>query len=99
MVESKIYREDELEGTVTRYRNMLAKHNVPGFTTTSDTTTPSAGGASESQAKMSNGSSATGHSDEACELCGDKRHDLLSCPLMNNSVDASTQPWCDNCEK
>lgn len=95
LVESKIFREDELENTLAKYREMLAKANVPGFAKDAEpsSSTPArrAHGSNDSAGSAGNGEA------EACELCGDKGHDLLHCPLMN--TDESNQAWCDNCEK
>lgn len=75
LVESKIYREDELETELEHYKSLLSKHSIPtsannGATTTTTTTT--------STSKLSQ--SAEEDEEASCEMCGETGHDLDSCP-------------------
>jgi len=72
LVESKIYREDELETELERYKTLAAQ--TP---TTDSFSVPRSNGAS-----LKNG---TSHHEEedgetSCEMCGETGHDLDSCP-------------------
>ncbi|GAA5830650.1 hypothetical protein JCM5353_007570 [Sporobolomyces roseus] len=77
LVESKIYREDELETELERYKTLAAQ--TP---TTGSFSVPRSNGAS-----LKNG---TSHHEEedgetSCEMCGETGHDLDSCPDFRRS--------------
>ncbi|SGZ26956.1 BQ5605_C025g10008 [Microbotryum silenes-dioicae] len=86
LVESKIYREDELETELEKYKALAAK--APSSSSTS-------GGASSSTA-TTKGNGLTRSSKEEdddedngeCEMCGDL-HDLESCPVFAGSSSPS----------
>ncbi|GAA5909177.1 uncharacterized protein JCM6883_005796 [Sporobolomyces salmoneus] len=89
LVESKIYREDELETELEHYKSLLSKHSIPtsannGATTTTTTTT--------STSKLSQ--SAEEDEEASCEMCGETGHDLDSCPefLGSNSPSKRRSP-------
>jgi CAP-Gly domain-containing linker protein 1 len=65
LVEAKIFREDELESNLKRYRKLLDQARSQGFTL------------DEAQAKSSKASVASnGSNEDACELCEQKGHDV-----------------------
>lgn len=70
LVESKIYHEDELETELQKYKALAAK---AGAASTSSST-PRLNGHGSSKAN----SDAEGGAE--CEMCGEKGHDLDSCP-------------------
>jgi chromosome segregation ATPase len=71
LVESKIYREDELEAQVERYKKLANKAAPISTTATS--------GASKRKEDPSLAS--RDEEDGGCEMCGEGGHDLDSCPI------------------
>lgn len=69
LVESKIYREDELEAQVERYKIQASK--VAPTAQTGSSSRPVTGSAHVSRDVE----------DGECEMCGEGGHDLDSCPI------------------
>ncbi|CAA7259296.1 unnamed protein product [Cyclocybe aegerita] len=95
LVESKIYREDELEQEVERLKEKLSRHKK------------SSKGANESQDgrhRLSNASISTTSSEkrvvesreEVCEICERPGHDIFNCSLLKDDV--GTGLVCEDCE-
>ncbi|GAA5988041.1 hypothetical protein JCM5350_004149 [Sporobolomyces pararoseus] len=80
LVESKIYREDELETEVEHYKSLLLKHSIPGVASTTN-------GSSTSKSTHRS-APVVDEGDEAssCEMCGETGHDLDSCPEFLGST-------------
>ncbi|GAA6022674.1 hypothetical protein JCM11491_000560 [Sporobolomyces phaffii] len=79
LVESKIYREDELETELEHYKSLVSKHAIPGSTASS-----SNGGIVSAAGPKS--SRADDADDGDCEMCGESGHDLDSCPEFLGST-------------
>ncbi|GAA5968349.1 hypothetical protein JCM3765_002911 [Sporobolomyces pararoseus] len=81
LVESKIYREDELETELEHYKSLLSKHSIPGVASTSN-------GFSSSKNAHRSASVVEDEGDEgsSCEMCGETGHDLDSCPEFLGSA-------------
>jgi len=73
LVESKIYREDELETELEHFKSLLAKHSIPGTGTSTSTLTGS-------HSKKSSRTTDDEDGEGSCEMCGESGHDLDSCP-------------------
>jgi len=72
LVESKIYREDELESELERYKSLVSQ-------------TPTSDSLSVSHSISAGAKNGTAHREEedgetSCEMCGETGHDLDSCP-------------------
>ncbi|GJN91450.1 hypothetical protein Rhopal_004473-T1 [Rhodotorula paludigena] len=95
LVESKIYREDELETELEKYKALAAK--TPG---------PSAAARPNGSVKKTD--SLVGKGNVECEMCGEKGHDLdsekrssvasTSSAAAGNGVGGAAD-YCDDCEE
>lgn len=81
LVESKIYREDELETELEHCKSLLEKHSI---TTAAEPTrrisSLHANGTLSSEPLDSTGEGEEEEEGSSCEMCGDSGHDLDSCP-------------------
>lgn len=88
LIESKIYREDELEREVSRLQERLAKSQKKssknGLPDDSRSSMPSmsSSASSRSQSVMSNTTSHSG--EDLCEICERPGHDIFSCDLLKD---------------
>ncbi|GAA5935557.1 uncharacterized protein JCM15063_001076 [Sporobolomyces koalae] len=79
LVESKVYREDELETEVEHYKALLSKHaGTP--TSNANANDPS------TTSKLVRDHVAADDGEGSCEMCGDDGHDLDSCPEFLGSA-------------
>ncbi|SCV70104.1 BQ2448_1498 [Microbotryum intermedium] len=85
LVESKIYREDELETELEKYKALAAK--APSSSSTSGATSSSATAKGNGSAQLSKEEEDDENNGE-CEMCGDK-HNLESCPIFARSSSPS----------
>ncbi|TFK44617.1 hypothetical protein BDQ12DRAFT_673277 [Crucibulum laeve] len=99
LVESKIYREDELEQEVERLKEKLTRQKKSRETT-------------DSQHRLSTASSSTVGSELAgsgkedlCEICERPGHDIFNCDLLKDEVGGrgsmggrGGELFCDDCE-
>ncbi|GAA6064507.1 hypothetical protein JCM10212_004868 [Sporobolomyces blumeae] len=81
LIESKIYREDELETEIERYKALVAKSTAAA---------PASAAAFQHDVDVASQSrkAESIHGDDAegaCEMCGEKGHDLDSCPDFRGS--------------
>ncbi|GAA5981430.1 hypothetical protein JCM11641_004760 [Rhodosporidiobolus odoratus] len=102
LVESKIYREDELETELEKYKALATSSSNSGSHTNGHSKKSYA--ASETDGEQGDGE---------CEMCGEKGHDLDSCPDFSSSptkssaadrrasrIDAKdAADYCDDCEE
>ncbi|KAH9935437.1 uncharacterized protein B0H18DRAFT_975714 [Fomitopsis serialis] len=105
LVESKIYREDELERELERLRDKVARSQRKASKTSTEPTTPNA--AITSDGNLPN-TSVIENSQDVCEICERPGHDIFSCDLLKDgmpsadSVRSSTavleELYCEDCE-
>ncbi|OXG73024.1 hypothetical protein C349_06687 [Cryptococcus neoformans var. grubii Br795] len=107
LVESKIYREDELETRaaelereIVLYKSSSKRSNgEPPHSAASTTFSHSSDGHSSSTAN--GGSQGTGEGTERCELC-EGPHDLDACPVFAGTLSTEGTKkggrWCADCE-
>lgn len=107
LVESKIYREDELETRaaelereIERYRSSSKRSKgEPPYSAAATTFSHASDGQSSSIAI--GGSRGTGEGTERCELC-EGPHDLDACPVFAGNVSTEGTKkggrWCADCE-
>ncbi|KAJ6557190.1 hypothetical protein B0H10DRAFT_2121012 [Mycena sp. CBHHK59/15] len=93
LIESKIYREDELEQELERTKEKLLRQRK------------SSKGSSEvesSRRRAGSVASATSSSGElVCEICEQPGHDIFSCALLKEggtSPTSTTEVFCEDCE-
>ncbi|KAK4704459.1 hypothetical protein P7C70_g1762, partial [Phenoliferia sp. Uapishka_3] len=105
LVESKIYREDELELELEKFKSLVSKSGMSDRPLSSRTNGTSTASHSRNSSVL--------HDDFECEMCGEKGHDLDSCPefggtstnlmkmtsssLMPTKADGAE--FCDDCEE
>lgn len=108
LIESKIYREDELETRVQELESQLSgQHKVNGTSShvrnESTSSTISTASQGTTRSTQSNGTTGT---DTRCELC-EGPHDLDACPVFTGATleAGNTSPlsikkkkWCADCE-
>ncbi|KAK4054323.1 hypothetical protein OIO90_003556 [Microbotryomycetes sp. JL221] len=99
LIESKIYREDELETELLKYKSMST--NV----TKNDNKLKQDLSSFQTQSKRDQELEQIG-----CEMCGDQNHEIESCPIFagstsptksnqNKSTLIENQEFCDDCEE
>ncbi|KAM0789615.1 hypothetical protein ACM66B_000421 [Microbotryomycetes sp. NB124-2] len=115
LVESKIYREDELETELKKFK-ALATTNNNSNSSTSNHHERTASNASSATSQSSSRRTARQDDDEGgsgCEMCGETGHDLDACPIFAGSASptkasfskpvrpssADSQDFCDDCEE
>ncbi|GAA5914168.1 hypothetical protein JCM6882_004944 [Rhodosporidiobolus microsporus] len=115
LVESKIYREDELETELERYKSLASSN---GHHTSSPSSAPYLNGNGNGSANkaLDAGSETDGEAGEGeCEMCGRTGHDLDACPEFSGSPTKSAASrrgslppatdangaaeYCDDCEE
>ncbi|KAF8813595.1 hypothetical protein BYT27DRAFT_7083346 [Phlegmacium glaucopus] len=100
LVESKIYREDELEQEVERLKEKISRHKKMS---------KSSHDLEEGRNRLSSVSSSTESSDnlsargQVCEICERPGHDIFSCSMLRddvgmNSRSSTTPMFCEDCE-
>ncbi|KAI0051630.1 hypothetical protein FA95DRAFT_243872 [Auriscalpium vulgare] len=96
LIESKIYREDELEQEVERLKDKLSRAQKK---TSKNAVDIAASGSSSSLHSMSDDGQGSG---DVCEICEQPGHDIFSCHLLKGDSDAgvstSSKAYCDDCE-
>lgn len=107
LIESKIYREDELEREVARLQDRLAKSQKksskglpedPRSSTTPSLTSVSSSISSRSESVMSDSASRSGGED-VCEICEKPGHDIFSCDLLKEDRPLSVGSAADFLKK
>ncbi|GAA5871571.1 hypothetical protein JCM16303_000797 [Sporobolomyces ruberrimus] len=86
LVESKIYREDELETELEHYKSLLSKHSLPQPVSHSNGPTSSTKALSKSASMPEEDDGEEG----SCEMCGESGHDLDSCPEFSPTLSSSS---------
>ncbi|QRW21287.1 CAP-Gly domain protein [Rhizoctonia solani] len=91
LVESKIYREDDLERELERYKEKLARAQRPS----GESMLTNGTSKSKSNIKV-----VTTMADR-CELCESKDHDGMDCPLLHDgaAIGKDKKGWCADCEE
>ncbi|CAE6445803.1 unnamed protein product [Rhizoctonia solani] len=102
LVESKIYREDDLERELERYKEKLARSQRPSGESMLTN------GTSKSKSNIKVITSTV----DRCELCDSKDHDGMDCPLLHDGGEDEptvkissavekdkTKGWCADCEE
>ncbi|TFK22601.1 hypothetical protein FA15DRAFT_514638 [Coprinopsis marcescibilis] len=97
LVESKIYKEDELEQEIERLKDKISRAKKSSKSSAEPST-------STNNRPLSIASS-TGSSDgPVCEICERPGHDIFNCDLLKDDGRPSTagsqssQPFCEDCE-
>ncbi|KAG5635215.1 hypothetical protein H0H81_012019 [Sphagnurus paluster] len=87
LVESKIYREDELEQELERMREKMSRH--------SKKLSRSSTGSTESR-------STVGVREQVCEICERPGHDIFNCDVLNKEAPMTLRSvedlYCEDCE-
>ncbi|KAF9458432.1 hypothetical protein BDZ94DRAFT_1292002 [Collybia nuda] len=99
LVESKIYREDELEQELERMKDKLQRHKK---------SSKNSGDALESHGKnngLTNTTKSNTPREEVCEICERLGHDIFNCDLLkgdtkqtHESVRVASDLFCEDCE-
>ncbi|KZT72034.1 hypothetical protein DAEQUDRAFT_723192 [Daedalea quercina L-15889] len=105
LVESKIYREDELERELERLREKLARSQKKA---SKNSTEPPASSPSASGDSKIENVHVTEQSQNVCEICERPGHDIFSCDLLKTGVPSSEcapsgataleELFCEDCE-
>ncbi|KAJ7594052.1 hypothetical protein C8J56DRAFT_925889 [Mycena floridula] len=99
LVESKIYREDELEQEIERLKDKVSRHKK------SSKSSIEAPGSSHGRDRALSNTSET--SEAVCEICERPGHDIFTCDLLQDDAStssrttsqrASTDLFCEECE-
>ncbi|KAH8080291.1 hypothetical protein BXZ70DRAFT_960379 [Cristinia sonorae] len=108
LIESKIYREDELEREVERLQEKLARSQKKSSKTPGGLPDDS-DRSSIKQRPTSVQSDVTGGSTEVCEICERPGHDIFNCDLLKNDgpssmgggsdVGVNEDLFCEDCEE
>ncbi|KAJ7188425.1 hypothetical protein C8R46DRAFT_1054731 [Mycena filopes] len=94
LIESKIYREDELEQELERTKDKLARQrkSSKGSSEVSDTR----------RRPASIASSEVSDTEGVCEICEKPGHDIFSCSLLGagtpDGASSDTEIFCEDCE-
>ncbi|TCD63032.1 hypothetical protein EIP91_006068 [Steccherinum ochraceum] len=109
LIESKIYREDELEREVERLQDKLARNQKKSSKTSSGLPDDSDRGSIKSVQRPASVQSDTIVSGEVCEICERPGHDIFNCDLLKNegsseagggsNSKASEELFCEDCEE
>ncbi|KAG8773074.1 hypothetical protein FRC12_002746 [Ceratobasidium sp. 428] len=114
LVESKIYREDDLERELERCKEKLARatrgsSKMSGESMLVNGTTNGTIKANKPPGPRPDISVITSSEElNRCELCESKDHDGMDCPLLHDvhveesgarSAGAATSEWCEDCEE
>ncbi|KAF8161019.1 hypothetical protein B0H34DRAFT_362735 [Crassisporium funariophilum] len=105
LVESKIYREDELEQEVERLKDKLARYKK---------TSKSSHEVLDGRHRLSSASTSTtstesfvgARSEDVCEICERPGHDIFSCSMLKDDIGmnsrqvdkTSVEVFCEDCE-
>jgi len=96
LVESKIYREDELEQEIERLKEKISRHKK--MSKSSYDQEDGRNGLSN----VSSNAESSNTSGQACEICERPGHDIFSCSMLRDDVgmnSRSTTPiFCEDCE-
>jgi len=100
LVESKIYREDELEQELERMKDKLARQKKPSKGATDTLDVCHRGNSLVNPTNFA--------SQQLCEICERPGHDIFSCDLLKEEVPRNLKPaensgdsldqFCDDCE-
>ncbi|KAF8070239.1 hypothetical protein FPV67DRAFT_1486720 [Lyophyllum atratum] len=86
LVESKIYREDELEQEVEKMKEKLARHNKKASKSSTDSVA----------------STIVERREEVCEICERPGHDIFNCDVLNKEAPVTLRSvedlFCEDCE-
>ncbi|CED82007.1 Cytoskeleton-associated protein and related proteins [Phaffia rhodozyma] len=85
LIESKIYREDELEREI---EDLKYKLSQPSKSSSSGTHSRNHTGEAQTK-KLGSSASRNGDALETCELCDNPDHEIQDCPLFNGSSSAT----------
>ncbi|QRW08003.1 CAP-Gly domain protein [Ceratobasidium sp. AG-Ba] len=110
LVESKIYREDDLERELERYKEKLARATRGSSKLSGESMLVNGGTNGTVKASKNAGRpeiSVITSSGELnrCELCDSQDHDGMDCPLLHvedngkQPASAVSSEWCDDCEE
>ncbi|KAI0054971.1 hypothetical protein BV25DRAFT_1816286 [Artomyces pyxidatus] len=102
LIESKIYREDELEQEVERLKEKLSRSQKKSSKSVPEVV--AASGSADSLRSMSDDGQANGQGD-VCEICEQPGHDIFTCDLLKGgspavavSESSSSGLYCEECE-
>ncbi|KAH7097082.1 hypothetical protein BKA62DRAFT_833506 [Auriculariales sp. MPI-PUGE-AT-0066] len=113
LVESKIYREDDLEREVEQLKTKLARSGASDRPPSLYSNSSSRHHHSSSRSSVSTTVSAapvTASDETVCEICEQPGHDIFTCPVLKGDDDYTSpttarsdagdpsQLWCDDCE-
>ncbi|KAF8530397.1 hypothetical protein BU17DRAFT_36275 [Hysterangium stoloniferum] len=113
LVESKIYREDDLERELERYKDKLARATQRKLSKTSGESSLAPPSDTVSKKSATTVSEHTPPDGDVCEICEEPGHDIFSCHLLQGdtpSTNSSTRKnpsvtdsessdlWCEDCE-
>ncbi|KAH7913880.1 hypothetical protein BJ138DRAFT_1144944 [Hygrophoropsis aurantiaca] len=88
LVESKIYREDELEQEVERLKEKLSRHKKSSKGSLDPTDIPRKRSSASTGSTVSLDSYPQRSSDDVCEICERPGHDIFTCDLLKGETPA-----------
>ena len=99
LVESKIYREDELEQEIDRLKDKISRAKKSSRPSTEPTQSHRLSTASSNESEVSGQ-----NSSQVCEICERPGHDIFNCDLLKDDVPVSkssrgtSEVVCEDCE-
>ncbi|ETW80713.1 hypothetical protein HETIRDRAFT_434703, partial [Heterobasidion irregulare TC 32-1] len=88
LIESKIYREDELEQEVDRLKDKLSRSHKKSSTRLSDILSHT----TDSETVVSDDTPVGPHGSDVCEICEQPGHDIFTCDVLKGNAPAPSRP-------